>query len=265
VEVVRDVVQSIDSTSDPSHAIISTQSQQLIQGDYVVLATGGLFVDPSIGGILRPCWSYLVGIQDPRPAARQSAEPGTESEWTEEMYPSSPLTSRPLRTPNSLNLFTWGFTHDWCMTNGYLRLSGADHFSSLKPPRMEERCHELASWAYQKYPYLLPVPSPNSTPTSLPSLASPASDHAEVPYARQYGVYSETPDSAPLIGTPHNQSRVCYLLGCNAWGQASLSYAASLVPGLLGIEKLTLKQREYLSVLTIRRYALLPCVRAGDP
>lgn len=59
------------------------------------------------------------------------------------------------------------------MTNGYLRLSGADHYSSLKPPRMEERCRELADWAYTKYPYL----------------------QSEIPYVQQYGVYSETPDS----------------------------------------------------------------------
>lgn len=125
------------------------------------------------------------------------------------------------------------------MTNGYLRLSGADHYSSLKPPRMEERCRELADWAYTKYPYL----------------------QSEIPYVQQYGVYSETPDSAPLVGTPNKSSRLCYLLGCNAWGQASLSYGASLIPGILGFTQLTEQQKEYLSVFTIRRYSLLPCVR----
>lgn len=261
------MIQSIDTSSHASFAFVKTASLQQVRANFVVLATGGLFVDQSIGGILRPCWSYLVGIRDPRPAARQTAEAGTETEWKEEPYPAAPHPSLPLRTPDSLNLFTWGFTHDWCMTNGYLRLSGADHFSSFKPPRMEERCQELASWAYEKYPYLLPEPPPASTPlASMPSITAPSpvsSDAAPLAYAQQYGVYSETPDSAPLVGTPHNQSKLCYLLGCNAWGQASLSYAASLVPGILGFENLTLKQREYLSVLTIRRYALLPCVREG--
>jgi hypothetical protein len=46
--------------------------------------------------------------------------------------------------------------------------------------------------------------------------------------------------------------------GCNAWGQASLSYAASLVPGLLGYAELTPEQRDSLKVLTVRRFALLP-------
>lgn len=259
VRVVRDYVVSID-TSSSTHVVVNGRSHQQYRGENAVLATGGLFVDPSIGGILRPCWSYLVGIQDPRPSARQTAQAGTESEWVEEIFPSDPLPSHPLRTPNSINLFTWGFTHDWCMTNGYLRLSGADHFSSFKPPRMEERCHELATWAYEKYPYLLPESPASTGISSSLSISAPLSD---VPYIRQYGVYSETPDSAPLVGTPHRQSRVCYLLGCNAWGQASLSYAASLVPGILGYASLSFKQREHLSVLTIRRYALLPCVREG--
>jgi hypothetical protein len=274
--VCREAIQTIDTTSHPAYAFVRTTSLLQIRASFVVLATGGLFVDQSLGGILRPCWSYLVGIRDPRPTARQTVSESPEAEWKEEPYLSSsspsPHPSLPLRTPDSLNLFTWGFTHDWCMTNGYLRLSGADHFSSLKPPRMEERCQELASWAYEKYPYLLPEPpAPDSTPalSTMPSLTAPpsagsGSSSEEVPYSQQYGVYSETPDSAPLVGTPHSRSKLCYLLGCNAWGQASLSYAASLVPGILGFEKLTLKQREFLSVLTIRRYALLPCVREGD-
>jgi hypothetical protein len=65
---------------------------------------------------------------------------------------------------------------------------------------------------------------------------------AKAAYEARYGVYSETPDHMPLVGVPHPDSRVCYLLGCNAWGQASLSFASSLVPSLLGLREFTPSQ-----------------------
>ena len=92
----------------------------------------------------------------------------------------------------------------------------------------------------------------------------------------------------PLVGHTSPNSRVCYIVGCNATGQASLSYCATLLPGLLygsditreqlegsdkgalGTEndtstvssamRLTTEQREMLSLLTIRRFALVPSV-----
>ena len=99
-----------------------------------------------------------------------------------------------------------------------------------------ERCQALAQWALEKYPYL------------------------EANLDFRYGVYSETPDRCAIVGTPHPDSRICYLLGCNASGQAPLSFAASLVPGLLGYRRLTEDQTDLFKVLNIRRFALLPCV-----
>ena len=42
---------------------------------------------------------------------------------------------------------------------------------------------------------------------------------------RRYGVYSETPDLMPLVGEPADSPGVCYIVGCNAWGQASVPHA----------------------------------------
>lgn len=121
------------------------------------------------------------------------------------------------------------------MVNGTLRCSGEDHYSSMKPPRAIERCNSLADWSIKNYPYL--------TKNNM---------------IWKYGVYSETPDYAPIVGSAHPNSRIFYILGCNAWGQASLSYAATLMPALLGYRAMTSEESEYFKVLNIRRFALLP-------
>ena len=80
----------------------------------------------------------------------------------------------------------------------------------------------------------------------------------------QYGVYSETSDKVPIVGTATPQSHICYLLGCNAWGQTVLSYASTLIPGILGFKPLTIEDKLSLSLLTVRRFQLLPCVQGTD-
>jgi len=205
---------------------------QVVKSDHVVVATGGLFVEPGIAGILSPRWSYLVGIKAPIP--KKIVDP-----------PQLPY-------PNSPNYFTWGHTHDWCMVNEHVRISAEDHFSAMKPPRMVERCQNLADWVGMKYPYLKQSIKDNG-------------------YMEKYGVYSETPDFLPIVGTASKESRVCYIMGCNACGQATLSYSSSLVPGLLGYKngekvpkfKFTKEQKEHLRLLSVRRFQLLPIVRAG--
>lgn len=206
-----------------------------------VIATGGLFLDPALTGILKPCWSYLVGIPTP---------PSDEASHISQLPPTLP-------SPHSVNLITWGFTHDWCITGGYLRISGEDHFSALKPPRMQERCRNLAQWAYEKYPYLIPATPDMGGSASERAIAVAKDDRN---YLSQYGVYSETPDSVPLVGSLVQQDRIFYCLGCNALGQAVLSYAASLLPGLMGVggTLLTEEQEDSFQLLTIRRFCLLP-------
>ncbi len=63
------------------------------------------------------------------------------------------------------------------------------------------------------------------------------------------------------MGKPRPDSSVCYLLGCNALGQSILTYAALLVPGILGLSPLTDLQRDSLDFMAISRFSLLPVVR----
>jgi len=204
-------------------AVTTLQDGTIITSKFAILATGGLFTDPNLSGVLTPCYSYLTSMPIPPP---------------EDIDPSHTFR---LEHPSTVNFFSWGFTHDWCLTKGHLRCSGEDHFSALKSPRAVERCQSLATWTGERYPY-------------LSSSAEPGK------YGARYGVYSETPDHMPLVGIPHPDSRVCYLLGCNAWGQASLSYASTLVPGLLGVTELTQAQKECLPILDIKRFIMLPIV-----
>jgi len=208
-------------------AVTTLRDGTVIRSEKVIVATGGAFLESSLAGILTPCFSYLVSI--PEPTAQQQNSKAAPKEFR-------------LASPNSVNFFSWHFTHDWCLTQGKLRCSGEDHFSALKPPRSAERCASLAKWTVERLPYLA------------------ANENA---YTGRYGIYSETPDHAPLIGTPHPSSCVCYLLGCNAWGQASLSFAASLAPALLGFRQMSAEENECFKVLDIRRYALLRAV-IGD-
>ena len=143
---------------------------------------------------------------------------------------------------HSANFFTWGFSHDWCFSKGRVRCSGEDHFSAYKHPFSEERCKNLSKWTMERYG---------------------CSGHDESRFGRipqQYGVYSETPDMVPLVGHLTENSRICYLVGCNAWGQTILSYCSSLIPGLLCYTNLTETETDCLRLLTIQRFSRLPAV-----
>ena len=83
-----------------------------------------------------------------------------------------------IQATNSANFFTLGFSHDWCVTEDFVRISGEDHYSGLKSPRSSERFGRLAQWGWTKYPYLEFGPDDPST----------------------YGIDSETPDFMPLVG-----------------------------------------------------------------
>lgn len=230
------------NSTEPHWAMTVLEDGTHIASRHAVLATGGLFTgDPNLSGLLRPCWSYLVAM--PHPEAETAPKESTHlSDGTPKF---------------SHNFFTWGFTHDWCWTEGAVRISGEDHYSALKPPRSAERCGALAQWTCQAYPEVFGRPAGEKEGEGACSVNSGE-------FAWQYGVYSETPDSAPIVGHTDPSSRVCYLLGCNAWGQAVLSYAATLVPGLLDYEALSEEQQDLFSLLTIQRFSLLPSVRNGN-
>ena len=111
-------------------------------------------------------------------------------------------------------------------------LAGKITFSGLKSPKANERCANLAKWGWLKYPYL---------------------EFGAI-YNKKYGIYSETADFMPLVGMPTDSSCVCYMVGCNAWGQASLSAVAALAPALLGYRELLPYEKPSAKLCSIRRF-----------
>ena len=193
--------------------------------DHVVLATGGLYFDDIAGRIIRPCWSYL------------SAIPTSEVDHNQFSDGSRSSCNVAVKT-NTMNYFTFNSTHDWCVSNNQLRVSGEDHYSALKPPKRTERCNNLDDWIFKKYPFL-------------------RHDNEDHQRFHQYGVYSETPDKMPIVGTIDDHSRVFYITGCNAAGQSILSFAASKIPGMLGYADLTSRDKKLMHSLSIRRFSVL--------
>ena len=200
---------------------VTLANNEVILAKNVVIATGGLYLDKNLAGFLRPCYSYLSGIK------------------SNVNYTNKPTSNQSQTTldniKNSPNFFTYGFTHDWSMSQGYLRISGEDHFCALKNPRTKLRCNNLEQWALEKYPF-------------LKNNLKPELNH----YLN--GVYSETPDYIPVLGNVSDNSRIFYIVGCNAWGQAILSAAAFLMPALLGERSLTKEEQELVDFLSIRRF-----------
>mmetsp|Transcript_7898 Transcript_7898/g.19401 ORF Transcript_7898/g.19401 Transcript_7898/m.19401 type:complete len:465 (-) Transcript_7898:1083-2477(-) len=231
-------VRSIDPESGGETVTISIQ----VDGDdnqnecrrittrKVVVATGALCrfqrQNGRLNGLMKPCYSYLVHVPTSSGANDDSAH---DDDYC------------------SPNFFTWGYTHDWCFTKGKVRISGEDHFSAYKSPKVDERCERLSRWTLDRY-----------------GCGDSYTDKEISSFPKQYGLYSETVDMVPMIGTLmkgnelNEERNICYLLGCNAWGQTILSYCASLVPGLLGFVELTDIQRDILELLAIQRFSRLP-------
>ncbi len=183
---------------------------EVLHGKNVVVATGAMHIDEHLAGILTPRYSYLAALPHREPGAAGG-----------------------MASPDSPNFFTFGFSHDWCVDENFVRVSGEDHFSALKSPRAKERCGRLAKWTWDRYPYL----------------------QSGVHYPCKYGTYSETADFMPLVGTPTDSSRVCYMVGCNAWGQASLSAVAAMAPALLGYRDFTPEEERAANLFSIRRFS----------
>ena len=203
-------VVDVENANSGDYVEIRLADGEAIHSSQVIIATGGMYMDKTLAGLLTPRYSYLAALphRDPGPLGGMQA-------------------------PNSANFFTLGFSHDWCVTDNFVRISGEDHYSGLKSPRSKQRCGRLAQWGWTKYPYL----------------------EFGADYPATYGIYSETPDFMPLVGKTTQNSGICYMVGCNAWGQASLSAAASLAPALLGYRDLSEAEKQTADLLSIRRFS----------
>jgi glycine/D-amino acid oxidase-like deaminating enzyme len=213
---VIDVEELLDDNKKIVKVVL--ENQKIIYGNKIVMATGGLNLDKNINGIIKPSYSYISALK---------------SNINYDL--NSPSDCNIEKMKNTPNFFTFGFTHDWSMCQGYLRISGCDHMSALKTPEMVVRCKNLDSWAFERYPML-------KKNTNL----------HESKYMN--AVYSETPDMLPVLGSISDESNIFYLVGCNAWGQAILSAGSYLIPGLLGERILTKEEKEMVNFISIRRF-----------
>jgi len=216
---VKTISSSNNSNTGASYAEVQLANGRIIHAKYAIVATGGMHVDENLSGLLTPRYSYLVGLPHPPSSSHgHTAGRGGRGEG--------------MTAPDSSNFYTFGFSHDWCVENNFVRISGEDHYSGLKCPRAKERNTNLASWGHNKYPYL------DST----------------APYPESYGIYSETADFLPLVGMTRNSSAVCYMVGCNAWGQASLSAIAGMAPALLGYRDFRPEELDAAKLCSIQRF-----------
>jgi glycine/D-amino acid oxidase-like deaminating enzyme len=257
VRVVSHCPAVIDVRDDATRGGTVTRLENgvTLRAKHAVVATNGLFLDLHLAGILVPCWSYFAALPHPR----------------DPLLPQAGATSASAVAPpfmggrSSHNYMTYGFSHDWCVTNGVYRVSGADHFSALKPPRAGVRSRQLAEWTYEKYPHMKQYLPPGQDIPGVRSSKPDADPHVPnwLKGRYVYGVYAETPDYLPLVGKTNAKSNVCYVVGCNAWGQASMTYSASLVPGLLGYAKFTPEQADHARDLAISRFKTQPVYLRG--
>eukprot|EP00035_Acanthoeca_spectabilis_P038248 m.51488 g.51488 ORF g.51488 m.51488 type:complete len:442 (-) comp9055_c0_seq1:74-1399(-) len=206
-------VVSVSDGDATAPAIVRLSDGKAVSAGKVVVATGAFFHGGDLSGLLRPCYSYLVAL------------PST---------PPSKASGGGMAHPCCPNLFTYGFSHDWCVVDGVVRMSGEDHFSALKEDHCEERCRRMAEWTYARFPQL--------------DRSAPAVGRA--------GVYSETPDLLPIFGPPRSGSRLCYLVGCNAWGQAIMSCLGDMVPAAIGLRPYTREEQTIADLCSIQRFVV---------
>lgn len=141
--------------------------------------------------------------------------------------------------PNTPNSWTEAdFYHYWTRQDGTLLIGGEDKFVKKDNVRYyvneQKVLKRLENWANKKFPRL----------------------KGKRPIAVHYGITAKTFDKAPIVGKFFEDSRICYIVGCNAMGQTILTYGASLIPGILDYRKLDDSQKKFVDFLSPRRETL---------
>lgn len=142
--------------------------------------------------------------------------------------------------PNTPN--TWNFTEDyhyWTRQNKMLMIGGDDRPIDNKGKTrysidQDGAFNDLEKWANEKFPWT----------------------NGKKPAATHFGIFAYTPDEVPIVGRFYEKDRVFYILGCNGMGQSTLSYAASLMPGLLGYKEMTVEQKKFAEFMSPTRKTL---------
>lgn len=210
---VKDVVE--DKKDGKNVVKVILENNEVLYAERVIMCTGGLYMDKYLGGILKPVYSYLTGLKAP-------------VDYTN-------LKGNSISTmKNTPNFLTHKFLCDYNMAQGWLRISGEDHYSSSLHSRTNHRGKEMEEWVKKRYPFLR--------------------NSKEIKYIN--GVCSESPDYLPLVGNAFDGSNIYYNLCCGGWGQAVLSATSYLMPGVLGERELNKDEKELVNFVNIRRYRL---------
>jgi hypothetical protein len=98
-------------------------------------------MDENLAGILSPCYSYLVSIKKEKEIQKKMSK-----------------NEKGMYSDNSPNYFTLGFSHDWCVSDSFVRISGEDHFSAFKDSLENTRCLNLSEFVFEKYPFIARSP-----------------------------------------------------------------------------------------------------------
>lgn len=81
--------------------------------------------------------------------------------------------------------------------------------------------------------------------------------YGKTPIANHFGVSANTQDEIPIIGKFFDESRLCYIVGCNSVGQSTLSFGASLIPYLIYSEfKMDANQKKIAELVSPKRKTL---------
>lgn len=209
---VKDIVEE---KIDKKPVVKIVLDNETIYAERVIMCTGGLYMDKYLGGILKPVYSYLAGIKSPVDYKNLKGDSFSTMK-------------------NAPNILTHKFLCDYTISQGWLRISGEDHYSSSLHPRTTHRGKEMEQWIKKRYPFLR--------------------NSKEVKYIN--GVCSESPDYVPLVGNAFDESSVYYNLCCGGWGQAILSASSILLPGILGERELSKEEKELFEFIDIRRFRL---------
>jgi glycine/D-amino acid oxidase-like deaminating enzyme len=76
------------------------------------------------------------------------------------------------------------------------------------------------------------------------------------PVATHFGIWAATKDAIPIVGRFDNKSNIYYCVGCNGIGHSLMTYAASIMPGILGNEKLGSQNQKLADFMSPQRSTL---------
>ncbi len=53
-----------------AHVRVEFANHAVVTANHAVVATNGMYLNPTLAGILRPCWSYFLALPHPRNPAK---------------------------------------------------------------------------------------------------------------------------------------------------------------------------------------------------